>query len=116
MENPFAYPMCSQTVTVYRLSQDQVYRRVQPGCYYRWRDYVSQDDQGDRLVRNFLLIQPGENPIYPGDRIFDGEGPILTVQDWEGFLPVRVPGLSETAYAQPWYWQDKLCHWEAGRK
>ena len=116
MENPFAYPMCCQTVTVYRRSGGQVQRYVRQGCYYRWEDCVFESEQGDRPVRKFLLIQPGADPVRPGDRIFGGEGPAVTVQDWEDFLPVRVPGLSEAAYAAPWYWEGRICHWEAGRK
>ena len=116
MSGPVDYSLCCQTVTVYRRTEEGIQRTVIPGCYLQWQEELDEDGIRIRDEHKFLLIQPGENPIYPGDRIFDGEGPILTVQDWEGFLPVRVPGLSETAYAQPWYWQDKLCHWEAGRK
>ena len=50
----------------------------------------------------------------PGDRIYDGVGPEQVV--WESFLPVNVPGLSELAYATPWYWEGEYSHWEAGRE
>ena len=116
MDNPFPYPLCSQTVTVYHKTGSAVERRVAPGCYYHYEDVCTEDAVGIRRRRKFLLIQPGEKRIYPGDRIFDGVGPEVTAADWAGFLPIGVPGLSEAAYATPWHWEGRLCHTEAGRK
>ena len=112
----FPYPMCEQTVTVYRKAGDTVERRVQTGCFYRFTDCLQEDDRGLRFTRKFLLIQPGDAPLYPGDRVLEGEGPVVTAQQWESFLPATVPGLSQAAYAAPWHWEGKIRHWEAGRK
>lgn len=105
-----AYPMCDKTVTVYRRLGDAVERRVLEGCFYRYEDAADEE----RFVRKFLLILPGAEDIRPGDRVFDGVGPGEIV--WEEFLPIKVPGLSEVAYAAPWYFMGQLHHWEAGRK
>ena len=106
----FPYPLCDRTVTVYRKEGDRVLRRVAEGCFYRWEDHR----EAERFTRKFLLIQPGAEEILPGDRIFDGIGPETV--DWETFLPVTVPGLSQAAYASPWHWAGRIAHFEAGRK
>ena len=116
MENPFAYPMCCQTVTIYRKEGAAVTRRVVRDCYYRYADTLTEAEQGVRFVRKFLLIQPGQERICPGDRVLEGEGPQVTADRWETFVPVNVPGLSQAAYAAPWHWEGQICHWEAGRK
>lgn len=110
------YPMCCQTVTVYRKEGSAVTRRVARDCYYRYEDALTEDEQGQRFVRRFLLIQPGELPLRPGDRVLEGEGPEVTAAQWEGFVPVNVPGLSQAAYATAWRLSGQVCHWEAGRK
>lgn len=102
--------MCDRTVTLYRLEDGQVRRQVLEGCFYWYKDVLDTE----RFARKFVLIWPGESPIRPGDRIFDGIGPEEVV--WEEFLPVNVPGLSQVAYAAPWHWEGKISHWEAGRK
>ena len=40
---------------------------------------------------------------------------VSQVSTWEEFVPVNVPGLSQAAYAEPYYLLGKLHHWEAGR-
>ena len=110
------YPQCCQTVTVYRQQGDVIFRRVAEGCFYRYGDEEKVSPEGIRHVRKFLLIQPSGESILPGDRIYDGIGPEVTVQQWEHFLPAAVPGLSVAAYATPWHWEGQICHVEAGRK
>ncbi len=107
------YPLCDRTVTVYHRQGEAVTRRVVHGCWYHYED-VCDENLVQGFARKFLLIQPGENMIYPGDRIFDGEGPETV--DWDTFLPVNVPGLSQAAYATPWQLNGQICHVEAGRK
>jgi len=103
------YPLCDQTVTVYRREKGKVSRRVLEDCFYKFTDTV----ENDRFVRKFLLVLPGAEPLRPGDRVFDGIGPETV--NWEEFLPVNVPGLSQAAYAEPYYFLGKVHHWEAGR-
>jgi len=58
---------------------------------------------------------PGESQqVFPGDRVYEGVGPIEV--DWDTFIPVLVEGLGEVAYATAYYWQGDFCHTEAGRK
>ena len=105
-----SYPLCNQTITLYRPADDGVQRQVLEGCFYRYEDRVTED----RFVRKFILICPGKTEVRPGDRIFDGIGPESVV--WAEFLPISVAGLSQADYAAPWYWEGKIAHWEAGRK
>ena len=112
----FPYPMCQQTVTVYRKVGDAVVRRVAKNCYYRFEDCLTEDQQGLRFCRKCLLIQPGREALRPGDRVLEGEGPVITADRWDTFLPAAVPGLSQLAYAAPWHWEGEIQHWEAGRK
>ena len=115
MENPFVYPLCDQTVTVYRKEVGGITRRVLGSCFYHWEQRQVESEEGYRQVTKFLLILPGNSfRLRIGDRVLDGVGP-KTV-DWETFLPVNVQGLGEVAYVTPWYWEGKLCHTEAGRK
>ncbi len=116
MDCPMVYPQCCQSVTVYRQQGDVIFRRVAENCYYRYGDEEKHTPEGIRSVRKFLLIQPGAEEIRPGDRIYEGVGPEVTAQEWDGFLPCSVPGLSVAAYANPWHWEGQICHIEAGRK
>ena len=104
------YPLCDRTVTLYRKCGDGVKRWVLEGCFYRYEDQITEE----RFDRKFVLVYPGAEEICPGDRVFDGVGPEQVV--WAEFLPIRVPGLSEAAYASAGHWQGKIVHWEAGRK
>ena len=104
------YPLCDRTVTLYRNGEAGVERYVLSDCYYRYTDVL----EDGRFQRNFLLVRPGAFPICPGDRVLEGIGPEEV--DWESFLPVCVPGLSQVQYATPNYWLGQLIHWEAGRK
>ena len=113
--NPLNYSLCRQTVTVYRNEKGQLQRQVIPGCSYHWQDRKVADVRGWHLERGVLLIVPGDKgDLRPGDRIFEGVGPVDV--DWDRWIPRLVPGLSEVAYVQPQYWRDRVCHTEAGRK
>ena len=111
------YPMCSQTVTVYRKTPEGVERAELSGCYIQWENTLAYDRLGKQTERKFLLIQPGERQqAFPGDRVMEGIGPEITLADWPGFIPERVDGLGEVAYAKTYCRQGIFCHTEAGRK
>lgn len=97
-------------MTLYRNTEKGVERFVWRNCYYRCTDVL----ENGRFLRKFLLVRPGAEEIRPGDRVLEGIGPEKI--DWETFLPVNVPGLSQVEYATPNYWLGQLVHWEAGRK
>ena len=110
------YSMCCQTVTVYRKNGDGILRQVICGCFLQWEDSIGQDKDGPWQERNFLLIQPGQQQlVFPGDKVFEGIGPEITLKDWESFLPSALPGLGEVNYASVYHWEGKFCHTEAGR-
>ena len=114
---PVDYGMCCQTVTVYRKKGDAIERTVVPGCFLQWKEETEDNSTGRRQERKFLLIQPGQRQmIFPGDRVLEGVGPEITLEEWAGFLPALVPNLGEAAYAEGFWWQNTFCHTEAGRR
>lgn len=116
MQCPLDYSLCDKTVTVYSLQNAQVKRQVLEGVFYNYQVTQVTDEQGRRQETKFLLIVPGESNLQPGDRVYDGIGPDITPSQWKHFLPVTVTGLSEIAYVTPYFWDNRLCHTEAGRK
>ena len=117
MMSPMDYSLCCQTVTVYRKTRWGIFRQEIPGCFLQWQEAESFDRTGRQQERKFLLIQPGEEQlIFPGDRVFEGIGPVIEEKDWAQFLPVQVTGLGQVAYATAYGWQGVFNHTEAGRK
>ena len=113
--HPLDYSLCDKVVTIYRKEGSSVRRWKEQGCFYQWQLSQQQGVSGARRDTKFLLVLPGRRrKILPGDRIFDGVGP--NEVDWARFVPAAVEGLSEVAYVQPFFWEGKLCHVEAGRK
>ena len=102
-----------RTVTAYRFAQGKVERRVLKDCFYQYQPARRESPEGVCEETKFLLLIPGLDPIAPGDRVYDGVGPEEV--DWDRFLPVNVPGLSQAAYVTR-YDTGPLCHTEAGRK
>lgn len=117
MIGPLDYSLCDRTVTLYRRQGNEILRLVVEGCYYSYQEVQVVDKAGCRRETKCLLIIPGDRqPVLAGDRVFDGVGPEVTLQNWAAFIPVRVAGLAEISYVQPYYWEGALCHVEAGRK
>lgn len=109
------YPLCDQTVTVYRKEGDKVCRQVAYGCYFSYQDSLVQEVTGTQPRRSFLLVMPGSTQrVFPGDRICAGEGPVIQAEDWDRFLPVLVPGLVETQWVKTYCLDGQMCHAEAG--
>ena len=104
------YGLCRQTVTVYRQEAGALQRLVVKNCYYAYEERL---DGG--FDRKCLLIMPGDcQRVFAGDRVYDGIGPEEV--DWEQFIPVQVPGLSQIAYTRPWFYGGVIQHVEAGKK
>lgn len=122
MENPMDYSLCNQTVTLYRLQEQQVIRKVLAECYLEYKTQQDTGSYGTQMERPFLLIVPcwqqdkPEIPVMPGDRIYAGIGPEVTNQQWRSFVPANVAELMQAEYVQPCYFGGHLCHTEAGRK
>lgn len=98
-----------QTVTVYRGDGT---RRVLPGCQFILNRRQDVDLMGRHLKPRFSLIVKGAQDLRPGDRIMEGIGPEQF--DWDAFVPENVENLVSVGYVQPFYWQGKVCHTEAG--
>ena len=103
---PFPKTLCDRVVTIYRPRFGTVLRQ-ETTVFYHYKDVW----EADRFTREFLLVLPEDIPLQPGDRIFDGIGPATV--DWESFLPVSVPGLSQIRTAAPYRFRDEFHHWEA---
>ena len=117
MIGPLDYALCDRTVTIYRRQGDEILRQVAQGCYYCWQEEQILDERGRRKDTTCLLLMPGDTQrVFVGDRVFDGVGPEVSLQEWAAFIPVKVAGLAEISYVQPFYWEGTLCHVEAGRK
>ena len=110
--NPFDYSLCRQTVTVYRQTDGEVRRQVVENCCLHHSCGAATEKYGKSRWKKFLLIIPGDVPLEPGDRIFQGIGP-QEVQ-WQSFVPGLVPGVYEVGYAKPCCWDGAVVHWEAG--
>lgn len=108
--NPFDYSLCNQTVTVYRKGE----RQVVNGVCLQTKVSTPQKSYGKSLEKTFRLIIPGDFPLQPGDRIYDGIGPVE--MDWQVFVPALVPQLYECGFAKPCCWDGQVTHWEAGNR
>ncbi len=113
MTCPLDYSLCNQTVTIYHRTKEGISRRVVKNAFLQWQDMEETDSLGRRMEQRFLLILPGD-VVFPGDRVMEGEGPVT--ENWGLLMPGKIPRLGEVNYAQPCYWQGKLCHTEAGRR
>ena len=101
----------ARTVTVYHPLPDRVERRVVEGCYLQLRQ---QREDGCESQR-FLLVMPGpRQQIWPGDRVIAGQGPLVTRQQWDSFLPVTVEGLVQVRWVEGYELEGELTHFEAG--
>ncbi len=106
--------LLDQTVTLYRLENGCVQRRVLEGCAYFWHDEEAADALGIRRTRKCLLIVPGAAQTRPGDRVLAGTGPEITAEQWPEFLPASTPALSQLAWVKPMHLHGRLHHTEAG--
>lgn len=116
MNCPLVYPLCDQTVTVYRLKDGKVQRFLTEHAYLTYEIRRKNSSSGVDGGAAFRLILPGSEEIslLPGDRIYPGVGPEVTRQQWSGFLPATVPGLCMVGVVKPFYFMGSLCHTEAG--
>ena len=116
MQCPLDYSLCNQTVTLYRFDPEGIHRRVIRQAMYHYCTQQVRGEQGVTQERKFTLIIPGDACLLPGDRVYDGIGPVVEPSRWGSFLPVTVPGLSQVQYVNPCFWEGEICHTEAGRK
>lgn len=110
------YGLCDQTATIYHKEKDTVVRTLVKNCYWECRREKVSDVYGTRMENKFLLILPGTHPIYPGDRVFFGIGPEVSLEEWSNFIPAKYIRVGEAEYVTPFYREGVLCHTEAGRK
>ena len=117
MNGPLDYSLCDRTVTIYRKQGDTILREVAENCFFLLQEEQTTDRQGLQRDTLCFLVMPGQiQRIFPGDRVYEGIGPQVSLVEWENFLPQTVPGLAVLSYVKPWYWDGRLCHVEAGRK
>jgi hypothetical protein len=84
------YGLCRDTVTILRDGQTLCLT----GCCLQEKQIQKKDFHGTWGEREFLLIVPGDRPIYPGDKVcFDG-----------GNMTVRT--------VIPYFLDGRICHRE----
>lgn len=71
------YGLCTDTVTLYRNGEEITLEN----CALQEKQVQKQDRTGVFSDGEFLLIVPGDRPIYPGDkvRVSSGKATIRTV-------------------------------------
>ena len=102
----FPKALCNRTITIYRPRGGTVDRYVTKGFYHYMDVWLTE-----RFRREFLLVLPEELQLQAGDRIYDGIGP--EVVQWDSFLPVRYPGLSQIGKVKAYCHQGTFYYMEA---
>lgn len=111
MTAPFDYSLCDRCVTVYHRQAGEVTRVVAENGYFSGSVTRKVDGSGVHLQKAFTLILPRPQvTVWPGDRVYEGVGPVITAQQWDGFLPATEPLLWQAETVQPFYWEGELCH------
>ncbi|MBQ3000388.1 MAG: hypothetical protein IJD63_01425 [Oscillospiraceae bacterium] len=101
------YPLCNQTVTVYRKVGEEVHRYEYTGCHLQRKAVAVRDGFGTFLNWEFFLIVPGDRQVMAGDRVVAGRG--MTGQKWGDLGSAMSVG-----YAKPYILDGRIVHWEAG--
>ena len=111
----------AQTVTLYRLEGDTVRRTVLRGVHWQRGRRALPENAGTRTGTMMLLVIPAAAGEYgqdylldPGDRVCDGEGPVLTAADWPGFVPAADRRVAVVEYVTPFTLGGRVHHVEAG--
>ena len=112
--NPLDYSLCDQTVTFYRKIGDEIHRKVADNCHLSCKVRIATEPHGKSMEKKFLLMIPGDFPLLPGDRVFDGVGPVEVA--WKTFVPALVPELCQVSFVKPCFWDGEITHWEAGNR
>lgn len=87
------YGLCKDTVTVFRDGE----KILLSNCYFQETQVQNKSNTGTWGQRDFLLIVPGDRPIYPGDRVCRG-----SEEEAMGIIRKVIPYFSD----------GKLCHRE----
>lgn len=116
---PFRWALCRQTVTLYHPDHDAgtVTRTLLHGVFFDARRRETLDGDGAEGSGSFLLIIPaGAEPfsLVPGDRVMEGEGPVLDYAGWADFSPANTPGVAAVQYVDRKTLRGIVTHTEAG--
>lgn len=115
-QNPVRYDLCNQTVTVYHKEGTGYTRKVyERRAFLSFQEAEAVTKTGQQGQKSFLLVIPGDvQTVYPGDKIYNGDGPILeTPQDWALFIPDVDPNVVIAKTAEPCFWNGSIVHTEA---
>lgn len=113
---PVDYSLCNQTVTIYHFDGKTYTRFVRHDAFLDFKKTETTTKTGSREANSFLLVIPGDSPaVSVGDKVLLGEGAeVSTREEWAALIPTKVPGLVVVQYVDPKYWNDRMCHTEAG--
>lgn len=80
------YSLCRDTVTIFR-GEEEI---VLDGCCLQEKQVQRKDVCGTWGEREFLLIVPGDRPIYPGDKVLLGESRVTIAAVTPYFVDGRI--------------------------
>ena len=113
--------LCRQTVTLYHRSGQTVTRTVLRGVFVQQGRRQKPDVAGAKAGTMLFLVLPAacgtpgtDYTLEPGDRLTEGEGPAVSVQDWPLFVPDARPDVAVVEYVTPYTAGGVLHHLEAG--
>ncbi len=88
------YALCDQTVTIYHWAGPNDITRTVFTRAWLGTDKRRTVERLDSEESGFLLVVPGDVPIFVGDKVIRGEGPECpTDADWRVLVPTKVDGL-----------------------
>ena len=88
------YGLCDQTVTVYHRSAANATTRTVYERAFLGTSKERTVERTDSEESGFLLVVPGDVPIFIGDKAVRGEGPQCTTDaQWRELIPTKVDGL-----------------------
>ena len=107
--------LCNQTVTVYHKTADAVIRTVHEKAFFEFKKTQNVDKTSRKEANSFLLVIPGNTQsVFNGDKVLEGSGPEISLDEWPAFNPKEVQQLVVVSYADPKRWNSEIVHTEAG--
>ena len=107
---PLHYNLCDQTVTLYRIREGNIQRKVIENCFFAVETGQKEDLSGKSRLHTFLLIIPGDFDLRPGDRVYAGVG--AEEVNWQTFVPAFTDGLYEIGRVKKQLWEGEVTHVE----
>ena len=107
--------LCNQTVTVYHKNGNNINRTVHKNAFFEFKKTQNVDKTAREEAISFLVVIPGsEQSVFVGDKVLEGVGKEVKLNDWAAFNPREVPNLVVASYADQKKYKGMPVHTEAG--